>query len=76
MSIYMENLKEYDFDVVLLDTYGYGNILAHYIWKFMGKSAINVGEMLPLYYGIYNDKYEKENPDIIKLYKNEKWKKL
>lgn len=76
MSIYMENLKEYDFDIVLLDTYGYGNILAHYIWKFMGKSAINVGEMLPLYFGIYNDKYEKENADIIKLYKNEKWLKL
>jgi hypothetical protein len=76
ISIYMENLKEYDFDIVLLDTYGYGNILAHYIWKIMGKSAINVGEMLPLFFGIYNDNYEKEHSDIMKLYKNEKWLKI
>ena len=76
ISIYMENLKDYDFDVVLLDTYGYGNILAQYISKFMGKTAINVGEMLPLYFGVYNDKYEKEHQDIMKLYKNDKWLKI
>jgi len=76
MSIYMENLKHFEFDVVLLDTYGYGNILAHYINKTIGKTAINVGELLPLYFGVYNDEYEKENPDIIKLYKNDKWVKL
>ena len=76
MSIYMENLKQYDFDVVLIDAYGYGNILAHYVCNFMKKSAINVGELLPLYFGLYNDYYEKKYPDIIKLYKNKHWKKI
>ena len=60
----------------LLDAYGYGNILARFVWKELGKTAINVGNLLPLYFGIYNDAYEKLYPDIIKLYKNEKWIKV
>ena len=75
-GIYIDNLNKYDFDVALLDTYGYGNILAEYIYKMMGKSAINVGEMLPLYFGLYNEQYAENYPDIIKLYKNDKWKKI
>jgi hypothetical protein len=75
-SIYIENLKNYDFDIALLDVYGYGNILAEYIYNIMKKSSINVGEMLPLYFGLYNQQYAETYPDIMKLYKNDKWKKI
>lgn len=75
-ATYAENIKRFDFDVILLDAYGYGNILARFVWKELGKTAINVGNLLPLYFGIYNDAYEKLYPDIIKLYKNEKWLKV
>ena len=75
-ATYAENIKRFDFDIMLIDAYGYGNILARFVWQELNKCAINVGNLLPLYFGIYNDKYEKMYPDIIKLYKNEKWIKV
>ena len=70
----MENLKEYDFDIVLLDTDDC-NILAHYIWKIMENPQLMLVNVTFIFRGI-NDNYEKEHQDIMKLYKNDKWLKI
>ena len=51
---------------------GYGNPICAFIYN-MGKSAIYVGGVLQMYFGIYGQRWLKERKDVIKLYLNEHW---
>jgi hypothetical protein len=61
-----------DFDIALVSCGGYGNLVCNYIYE-KGKSAIYVGGVLQMYFGILGGRWIKERPDIVKLYKNEYW---
>lgn len=39
----------------------------------MNKSAIYVGGVLQMYFGIYGQRWIDENPDVLTLYKNTHW---
>ena len=39
----------------------------------MGKSAIYVGGVLQMYFGVYGSRWERERPLMMKLFKNEHW---
>ena len=38
-----------------------------------GKSAIYVGGVLQMYFGILGNRWLKERPEIVKLYRNQHW---
>ena len=63
-----------DFDIALVSCGGYGNLVCSEIYK-MNKSAIYVGGVLQMYFGIYGSRWERERPEIMTLYKNEYWSK-
>lgn len=60
------------FDVALVSCGGYGNLVCSKIYQ-MNKSAIYVGGVLQMYFGIYGSRWERERGDIMRLYKNEYW---
>ena len=74
LRTFEENIDEIwnDFDVALLSCGGYANPIGSYIYE-KGKSAIYVGGVLQMYFGILGSRWEKERPDILKLFKNEHW---
>ena len=39
----------------------------------LGKSAIYVGGVLQMYFGIYGERWLREFPEIMKLYLNNNW---
>jgi hypothetical protein len=61
-----------DFDVALCSCGGYGNPLCGAL-KDMGKSAIYVGGVLQMYFGVYGRRWEKETPQMLNAYKHEGW---
>lgn len=61
-----------DFDVALVSCGGYGNLVLNRIHD-MGKSAIYVGGVLQMYFGVYGSRWERERPLMMKLFKNEHW---
>ena len=67
----IEEVKD-EFDIALVSAGGYGNLICNEIFK-MGKSSIYVGGVLQMYFGIYGERWVRERPDIMKLYKNEYW---
>lgn len=60
------------FDIALVSCGGYGNLVCSIIYQ-MNKSAIYVGGVLQMYFGIYGARWERERTEIMKLYKNEYW---
>jgi hypothetical protein len=68
------NLIKDSFDIALVSCGGYGNLVCSEIYK-MNKSAIYVGGVLQMYFGIYGSRWERERPEIMQLYKNEHWSK-
>ena len=71
---FCEKIKEIkdDFDIALCSCGGYGNLVCSYIYD-LKKSSIYVGGALQMYFGIYGERWIKENPDIMKLYLNKYW---
>ncbi len=63
------------FDITLCEAGAYGPIVSDYVYS-IGKSCIDVGEILPLYFGCWTISHMKNYKDIIQLYINEHWKKL
>jgi len=61
-----------DFDVALVSCGGYGNMVCSQIYK-RGRSAIYIGGVLQMYFGVYGTRWEREKPEIMSLYKNEYW---
>ncbi len=61
-----------EFDVALCSCGGYGNPLCHAI-RQMGKSAIYVGGVLQMYFGVLGTRWERERPEIVEAYKTADW---
>jgi hypothetical protein len=61
-----------DYDIALVSCGGYGNLVCSHIYK-SGKSAIYVGGVLQMYWGILGSRWFKDRPDIIRLFLNEHW---
>jgi hypothetical protein len=60
------------FDIALCSCGGYGNPVVGFIHS-IGKSAIYVGGVLQMYFGVLGGRWEHERQDIVELYKNEYW---
>lgn len=61
------------YDVALLSCGGYANPVANYIYENHGASAIYVGGVLQMYFGIYGGRWLKERAEVLKLFMNDEW---
>ena len=62
------------YDVALVACGGYGNLVCNHIYT-TGHSAIYVGGVLQMYFGILGERWLRERPDIVTLYLNEFWRR-
>jgi hypothetical protein len=60
------------YDVALVSCGGYANPVCAYLFE-CGKSAIYVGGVLQMYFGILGQRWLKDRPDVVRLYLNEHW---
>ena len=60
------------YDVALVSCGGYGNLVCNHIFE-SGKSAIYVGGVLQMYFGVLGSRWFRERPDILRLFMNEHW---
>lgn len=67
----LETVKD-DFDVALCSCGGYGNLVVNYIYN-MGKSAIYVGGVLQMYFGVYGERWLRERKEVMRMYMNKYW---
>tara|TARA_B110000483_G_scaffold240497_1_gene321234 strand:- start:8229 stop:10025 length:1797 start_codon:yes stop_codon:yes gene_type:complete len=67
----IQNIKD-TFDVALCSCGGYGNPICSAIYD-MDKSAIYVGGVLQMYFGIYGERWMRERPDVLRAYMNDNW---
>jgi hypothetical protein len=67
-------VAEKEFDVALCACGGYGNPLCAYIHS-IGKSAIYVGGVLQMYFGVYGQRWLKERKDVLNLYLRPGWRR-
>jgi len=74
MEEFKRNVDEVisDFDVALVSCGGYGNPICAHIFE-KGKSAIYVGGVLQMYFGILGSRWELERPDAVELFQNKYW---
>ena len=57
-----------EYDIALVSCGGYGNMVCNYIYEHHRKSAIYVGGVLQMYFGILGERWIRERPDIIKMF--------
>jgi len=67
----IEGIKD-QFDIALCSCGGYGNLVCGKIFE-MGKSAIYVGGVLQMYFGVLGQRWLRERPDAVRLFMNEHW---
>jgi hypothetical protein len=67
----LEEIKD-TYDVALCSCGGYGNLVCSALFD-MGKSAIYVGGVLQMYFGVYGERWLREHPDIMRMYMNRHW---
>jgi hypothetical protein len=60
------------YDVALVSCGGYGNLVCNHIFE-SGKSAIYVGGVLQMYFGVLGTRWLRERPDILRMFMNEHW---
>jgi hypothetical protein len=60
------------YDIALVSAGGYGNLICSHIYS-SGRSAVYVGGVLSVFFGIYGARWIKERPDILRLYLNSHW---
>jgi hypothetical protein len=60
------------FDVALVSAGGYGNIICNYIFE-KGKSAVYVGGVLQMYFGVLGNRWLRDRPDVLRLFLNAHW---
>lgn len=60
------------YDIALVSAGGYGNLICNHIYE-SGKSAVYVGGVLQMYFGILGNRWLQERPDIVRLFMNEHW---
>jgi hypothetical protein len=70
----LDKIKD-TYDVALVSCGGYGNLVCNHIYSQNGKSAIYVGGVLQMYFGILGERWLRERPDIVTLYANTYWKR-
>ena len=68
----LDEVKD-SYDVALVSCGGYGNLVCNYIFENHNKSAIYVGGVLQMYFGILGNRWLKERPDIVRLFLNSNW---
>jgi len=61
-----------NYDVALVAAGGYGNMICDHIYN-TGHSAIYVGGVLQMYFGIVGQRWIRERSDVIRHYINEHW---
>lgn len=73
---FCEKIKkiENEFDVALCSCGGYGNPICSYIYS-LNKTAIYVGGVLQMYFGIYGNRWLTERKDCMRLYMTSEWKR-
>ena len=71
---FIEEIKRIkdDFDIALCSCGGYANLVCSEIFK-LNKSAIYVGGVLQMFFGIYGTRWLKEKPEILRIYMNKHW---
>jgi hypothetical protein len=67
----LDEIKD-TYDIALVSCGGYGNLVCSHIYK-SGKSAIYVGGVLQMYWGILGSRWFKNRPDVIRLFLNKYW---
>jgi hypothetical protein len=67
----LDTIKD-DYDIALVSCGGLGNLVCNHIYN-SNKSAIYVGGVLSVWFGVYNNRMMEEKSDILKLYMNEHW---
>ena len=60
------------YDVALVSCGGYGNLVCNHIFE-SGKSAIYVGGVLQMYFGILGVRWLSDEPEVLRLFLNEHW---
>ena len=70
-------LDEYrgKYDIALLSCGGYGNIICNYIFENHHSSAMNVGGVLQMWFGVYGKRWLTERSEVLKLFMNNSWKR-
>ncbi len=68
----LDTLKN-DYDVALLSCGGYGNLISNYIYEKHQKSAIYIGGVLSMYFGVYGKRWLQDRPSVIKMFLNKHW---
>ncbi len=61
------------YDVALVSCGGLGNLVCNHIYEHHHKSAIYVGGVLSVWFGVYNKRTLDEKAPILRLYLNEYW---
>lgn len=61
------------YDVALVACGGYGACVVNYIYTQHKASAIYVGGVLQMYFGILGSRWLRERPDVVRLFLNEHW---
>jgi len=72
LARFTRELDTLEYDVALVSCGGYGNLVCNHIYN-SGKSAIYVGGVLQMYFGIIGNKWFTDRPDIIRLFMNKHW---
>ena len=75
LNQFCESIKNINFDVALCSCGGYGNLVCSYIYHNMNKSAIYVGGVLQMYFGVYGNRWLTEHKDVMTLYLNSEWRR-
>ena len=70
---YKIDMMKDKYDVALVSSGGYGNPICNYIYEKHNKSAIYVGEVLQMYFGIWGSSWEDDLISILKIYMNDNW---
>ena len=67
----VEKIKD-EFDIALCSCGGYGNLVCSRIYD-MNKSAIYVGGVLQMYFGVYGSRWMRERGAVLRLFMNKHW---
>lgn len=64
-----------NYDIALVSAKGYGNLICSHIYNTR-HSAINIGDVLQMYYGIIEQEYMMKYADVLRCYINEHWTRI
>ena len=67
----LDKMKD-KYDIALVSCGGYGNLVCNHIYN-SGRSAIYVGGVLQMYFGVLGARWLRERPDVVRLFLNEHW---